>query len=1741
MDIFDQVAAPVAPTRDIFDEVAAPNIEMGGAPNGRDFLTTDPSRSLFQQRDMITDTGLATVSTPGTASNLNFGNRFNSPIDPQAEFHKGLLPLASGAKWYTDKVRGVLPDWYLDYAEGVAGGMEGFTSPASLAFLGGLSTGLGPVSALAGAPAGAISPTVRAAAGALQRGLSTYFAADMGKGAAEQLADTSKPVMQRVGEAVPSALMALGAGYHAVGKTPVADLRSDVQTVFRGEPVDTAGRQPQTAAPTGADTTTQPTPTTTAVTPVLQNASQASTQSSNRGATPLPAVEPPKPVESVAPEPTLEGVGGVKGIPGSQIATRPDLMQFKRMTDDRTGASETHKETIAGDWDPIKGGNLLLWEPKNPAEYGLAEGQKYIVADGHGRFLYGTSKGVEKYNAQILKESDGYTANDAMVSAALKNIADGKGTIYDQAKFLRNTATALGEDATIARAKKDGITGKRPAEIAFSAADSLWDSFINERVTPEQAAALASAAPRNEAVQRMVLSQIVSDSKMSPSDVRQMVASFEASGVTGESAKQVDLFGKNESAMIEMRQMAKAATAIIDELKAKARIGKAVTTRAVAAGEVGVKASDQTAVLAQSARSEVDNWERFNPNTGRVEAVWQLDPAKVRQVRERAGLPVKAEAVPVLANPAGETPSGQKVLLDEGDGGFKLVGEKKSAAQLEAERVAEEKRIADERERVIRENTTDMFGGGALAKPTTRGQSQVRIPVEAIQSAVAENPHEIIADFSRDTGSRTWAGKPSRGAAGTYYPGTSANVIRLRGDLDTAAHELAHYLDDAYGIVGSWAGKGKRSPFDAELLRPPFEYSQAKGYNLARNRAEAVAEWVRAWVVNPVRAEAEAPQFAQHFKQTVPPEALAKVAEFSDRVRKFAGAPAGERLLANTRLTEERPGLVERVKTWVAGKEAWFSLNGRERLVTDLVNDKYPVIKAMDQALKARGVTDPLPENDPRLLLRNLSGSDTVLEDVLVNGVVDGNGKRLTPGGVEWELEPFAGKTRAEQRQLERDAVQLLISQRVTEKAGIIDQRAADAVAALDPADPKTPKRAARLLGAAENVKGRLSGQGGGLYSDAKEAATALTELQRDPVRYAAAQDVAARYRQVADGLLQYWVSIGRLDVDTYNRIKAGNEYYASMRRVQDELAGAGWSKSVLSHSELRKFQGSTRRMENPLVSLQMSKRLMYEEGRRNQVLQAFADLFDTGRKMYQGAAPAELGQIGRWARPGEPNTVKVYVDGQLRHLQVDPEVYNAWQKIGVTTSPEWLQWVRSTSAVLRSGVVYTPRFQLRNIIRDTLSRSIVSDVGSNPAGIARRMTPDMMQRFQQSGGDVGFMGQRDVNAYYRQLDLTMRELARDGKTVMYGTREAFKFVKEIAHKGERLNRDAEFLKAYEHAQKALGYDEKNAALYAGDKARQLLDFDTMGRAVRFINQYVPFTGAKIRGLSVLGRAFRERPVQTTAKALAYTLAPTMVMRVWNSAQGGDDQYHQLTAFRRMAFWNFYLGQGRWLTIPKAHEAGLMGSILESAYDKARGQKNALEGTGSVLLNTGLPLDDSSMAGPFRGELGAAVNYDMVRGAPIVPRHEEKLDLSFRQGVNRASRLGIGLGRVTNTDPRYMDHLVSSHFGGMGLMAQTVSDIGRTDRRQGAMRYLGAATGLFAETPALQAPDTQWVLKYADKYAKTNEDWYKGLRNGMQRAFAAKTDKEYSAAVDQLNAYASQVRRRLEAIPPPQPRLSRVK
>jgi hypothetical protein len=291
-------------------------------------------------------------------------------------------------------------------------------------------------------------------------------------------------------------------------------------------------------------------------------------------------------------------------VPRAQIVARPELMQFKRTDEAQSGVNAQDK--LEGAWDDRKAGVLLLWEPKDPEMYGLKEGQQYIVANGHHRYEFGLRNQRKGFNSQVIREIDGWSPEEARAYAAEINIADGKGNIYDQARFFRNTAAVRGADAALERARQTGARGRKAATIGLDASDPVYTSFINEQIDPERAAAIAVAGKGDAALQSALLREVL-ENGMS----MQKIAAFAGAmkSTQGDRYVQGGLYGDEE--MIDVNRLADRVVDFERALSDRLRSVSGAAKRPEVARQLGVDVNDEAALQERIAKIRVLR-EKFN-------------------------------------------------------------------------------------------------------------------------------------------------------------------------------------------------------------------------------------------------------------------------------------------------------------------------------------------------------------------------------------------------------------------------------------------------------------------------------------------------------------------------------------------------------------------------------------------------------------------------------------------------------------------------------------------------------------------------------------------------------------------------------------------------------------------------------------------------------------------------------------------------------------------------------------------------------------------------------------------------------------------------------------------------------------------------------------------------------------------------------------------------------------------------
>lgn len=325
-------------------------------------------------------------------------------------------------------------------------------------------------------------------------------------------------------------------------------------------------------------------------------------------------------------------------------------------------------------------------------------------------------------------------------------------------------------------------------------------------------------------------------------------------------------------------------------------------------------------------------------------------------------------------------------------------------AQAEVDRIKNEPDV-DDRQGNLFEDEVPFSGKkqyeevGAKKK---KGKSD-RIPFAAKPDGGKVEPvSESLKRLAKKTKTKfTFMNPGRRRAAGSYSPFDTAVRQRNAGDMDVAAHELGHKLDDQFGVLKE-AINHPDTPLAKELgelavhgSEPPSKADKAAKHKY--RMGEGFAEFLRAHILNPEEAARRYPELQKLYESKVPKDYRDTVTEFSDAIRRldYENAPFGSLTKAFVQMEPVKPeGVMAQVfkKTEYAGD---FNLNWLDNLSAKFI-DPYVAFKKATEYLKGiKGIDKLIPENDPYLLARLLSGEGGKFKDFLDKGIRDAKGERV--------------------------------------------------------------------------------------------------------------------------------------------------------------------------------------------------------------------------------------------------------------------------------------------------------------------------------------------------------------------------------------------------------------------------------------------------------------------------------------------------------------------------------------------------------------------------------------------------------------------------------------------------------------------------------------------------------------------------------------------------------------------------
>lgn len=268
----------------------------------------------------------------------------------------------------------------------------------------------------------------------------------------------------------------------------------------------------------------------------------------------------PKPVKL----PAQQAKKGIQVIPLSSLHTDPSRFQYKLKTSGEHGTTAELRNVKQ--YRPEFAGVILVWNDPD-------DGKDYVV-NGHHRYELAERTGQQNMAVHYIQAED---AKSARAIGALANIAEGRGTAVDAAKFMRDMG--IGADDF----DREGVSLRgsiaRDATALAGLSQNVFRRVIDETLSVPKAVAVGSILPDHDHQDQLIqyVEGLERKGKRVPVDVVAEMAR-EMASTPAKTETTASLFGDWESSRSLFLERARLKAAVRDALAREANAFKAVSS-----------------------------------------------------------------------------------------------------------------------------------------------------------------------------------------------------------------------------------------------------------------------------------------------------------------------------------------------------------------------------------------------------------------------------------------------------------------------------------------------------------------------------------------------------------------------------------------------------------------------------------------------------------------------------------------------------------------------------------------------------------------------------------------------------------------------------------------------------------------------------------------------------------------------------------------------------------------------------------------------------------------------------------------------------------------------------------------------------------------------------------------------------------------------------------------------------------
>ena len=288
-------------------------------------------------------------------------------------------------------------------------------------------------------------------------------------------------------------------------------------------------------------------------------------------------------------------------VPLKGLKLSDEVPNFKAGANERGIVDE-----LQGDFERRGLGPIAVWERKSGAREVISGRHRWDLADRTGQ---------KSIPAQIYKESEGFTAQDARRLDAELNILSENGSIGDYSRYFKNS------DLTQAEAFKKGLIsrskGKAGYAIGKDGSEEIYSLHQSGKIGDAEALAIVKAAPGDANLQRAAISAV--NEGVSAQDLPNFLDVVKK--IPKSESTQGELFGHDNSAVNSGIALSKAAAAerkvLTTEINAVQNAAK--NPEIAKKYDIDVKDPQGVSAKVKDLKLERDKWEEWSKHPDLME------------------------------------------------------------------------------------------------------------------------------------------------------------------------------------------------------------------------------------------------------------------------------------------------------------------------------------------------------------------------------------------------------------------------------------------------------------------------------------------------------------------------------------------------------------------------------------------------------------------------------------------------------------------------------------------------------------------------------------------------------------------------------------------------------------------------------------------------------------------------------------------------------------------------------------------------------------------------------------------------------------------------------------------------------------------------------------------------------------------------------------------------------------------